>query len=214
MKNILKIMLILTVTASTAMAAEGVPTVVVEPTVPGTPQVVVESPVLEPPAVTYVVPEVVATPPAVVEEIPVAVDRVVPVPQTVYAAPPVVTETVVQPAVPVVSGAVWASVSQLMRSYAGNQVAADELYRGRMVETWGVVMRVVRDEFGAAVVELSPDGLAGGGVVTCRMQPGQMDRAMRLVPGQSIYLVGLCEGMTRERTTGYGVQLRDAVLLP
>ncbi len=227
MKPFMGIALALTLIASSAPALDATPTVVVEPTFPGGAEVVVETPAAPVPGVTYVVPQVVTTAPAATYGY--AVPEVVAVPPPVtYAVPEVVTE-VVTPAPPVpyvltvtpaaipwpdAPGAIRVMSADLLSAYAINESAADNIYRGKTIETWGKVVRVYRDELRTIAVEVSPSGLGGGYTLKCRVQPGEVAEAELLAQGQSIFVVGLCEGAFRNAAGGHDILLVDSVLFP
>ncbi len=227
MKPLMKTAIALTLIAFPAMALDATPTVIVEPNLPGQAAVVVETPATLAPAVTYTVPGVAATAPVVTYGY--AVPGVVTIePPAAYAVPEVVAEVVAPaPSVayvvpetpaytpwPEVPGAIRVMSADLVSAFAVNEFSANDIYRGNMVETWGKVVRVYRDEFGMTSVEMSPSGLGGGYTLKFRVQPGEIAEAELLAPGQSIFAVGLCEGVFRSGPGDYAVLLVDSVLFP
>lgn len=93
------------------------------------------------------------------------------------------------PAVPEVS----ISAADLYAAYKTNEIAADGLYRNKILSVSGEVATVTRDAFDNTIVELKAHRVYG--TVRATLADGQNSRAATLAPGQSIVIVGKCTGM-------------------
>jgi phage FluMu protein Com len=92
------------------------------------------------------------------------------------------------------------SAESLYTAYENNEVAADELYKGKVLLVSGQVVKIGKTIFGTAYVQLAGEGewwrdtYIGSGI-TCYFQAGQESSLTSLTKGGScISIVGECNG--------------------
>ncbi len=86
------------------------------------------------------------------------------------------------------------SIGDLLQAYSDNEVNADNLYTGKTLKISGIVDSVSKDVFDHTYVKVitgEPYEIWGA---QCYIKSSEMEDAAELKPGDTITVVGLCEG--------------------
>jgi len=83
------------------------------------------------------------------------------------------------------------SAEELAVAYAGNEVAADNRYKGRILEVGGIVETIGKDILGEATIALSTQAGLG---VSCALGKQLQREIASLRPGQAVVIRGRCKG--------------------
>ncbi len=94
------------------------------------------------------------------------------------------TETTIE----VVEEVTTVTASQLFSDYKGNQVAADEKYKGKTIEISGTISTIGKDLFDTMYVSLKTGDIIG--TVQCMLEDSELEKAATLTQGQQITLTG------------------------
>lgn len=92
-----------------------------------------------------------------------------------------------------VEQAVAVSASQLYSDYKQNELAADEKYKGKMIEVSGTVA-TIEEMFGQKFVTLNTGDILGK--IQCFLDDSEGSKAASLTVGQQITLTGKGDGMS------------------
>lgn len=80
------------------------------------------------------------------------------------------------------------TASQLFSDYKGNQVAADEKYKGKTIEVSGTISTIGKDILDTMYVSLKTGDIIG--TVQCMLEDSELEKAASLTQGQQITLTG------------------------
>ncbi len=80
------------------------------------------------------------------------------------------------------------TASQLFSDYKGNQVAADEKYKGKTIEVSGTITSIGKDILDTMYVSLKTGDIIGS--VQCMLEDSELEKAAGLTQGQQITLTG------------------------
>ena len=86
------------------------------------------------------------------------------------------------------------SATELINAYKENEVKADKMYKGKIVEVNGIVDGIDSDIDDKAVVRLSDGDEFSFYTVSCRIDDDNQDRACELKKGQNVTIVGVADG--------------------
>ena len=86
------------------------------------------------------------------------------------------------------------SASELLNTYKENEVKADKMYKGKIVEVNGIVDRIDSDIDDKAIVRLNDGNEFSFYTVSCRIDDDNQDRACELKKGQNVTIVGVADG--------------------
>jgi len=95
------------------------------------------------------------------------------------------------------------SASQLYSDYKQNELAADEKYKGKMIEVSGTVA-TIEEMFGQKFITLNTGDIIGK--IQCFLDDSEGSKAASLTVGQQIILTGKGDGMS------FNVALRNCVI--
>ena len=84
--------------------------------------------------------------------------------------------------------------TELINAYKENEVKADKMYKGKIVEVNGIVDGIDSDIDDKAVVRLSDGDEFSFYTVSCRIDDDNQDRACELKKGQNVTIVGVADG--------------------
>lgn len=94
----------------------------------------------------------------------------------------------------------------LIDSYNANEVAADEIYKGRILEVMDKITDIRKDAFDKMHITLFRGSLSG---LDCTISPIEKEKVIQLKKGDYITIRGKCEGMFMSQ-----VGLKDCIVLP
>ena len=80
------------------------------------------------------------------------------------------------------------TATQLYSDYKGNQVAADEKYKGKTLEVSGTISTIGKDILDTMYVSLKTGDIIGA--VQCMLEDSELEKAANLTQGQQITLTG------------------------
>ena len=80
------------------------------------------------------------------------------------------------------------TASQLYSDYKGNQVAADEKYKGKTIEVSGTISTIGKDLLDTMYVSLKTGDIFG--TIQCMLEDTELEKAASLTQGQQITLRG------------------------
>ena len=86
------------------------------------------------------------------------------------------------------------SATELINAYKENEVKADKMYKGKIVEVNGIVDGIDSDMDDKAVVRLSDGDEFSIYNVSCCIDDENQDRACELKRGQNVTIVGVADG--------------------
>ena len=86
------------------------------------------------------------------------------------------------------------SATELINAYEENEVKADKMYKGKIVEVNGIVDGIDSDMDDKAVVRLSDGDEFSIYTVSCRIDDENQDKACELEKGQNVTIVGEADG--------------------
>ena len=86
------------------------------------------------------------------------------------------------------------SATELLNAYEENEVKADKMYKGKIVEVNGIVDGIDSDIDDKAIVRLSDGDEFSFYTVSCRIDDDNQDRACELKKGQNVTIVGVADG--------------------
>ena len=86
------------------------------------------------------------------------------------------------------------SASELINAYKENEVKADKMYKGRIVEVNGIVDKIDSDISDKAVVRLSDGDEFTFYNISCYVDNDNQDKACELKKGQNVTIVGVADG--------------------
>ena len=86
------------------------------------------------------------------------------------------------------------SATELINAYKENEVKADKMYKGKIVEVNGIVDGIDSDMDDKAVVRLSDGDEFSIYTVSCRIDDENQDKACELEKGQNVTIVGEADG--------------------
>ena len=86
------------------------------------------------------------------------------------------------------------SATELINAYEENEVKADKMYKGKIVEITGIVDGIDSDIDDKAVVRLSDGDEFSFDTVTCYIDDENQDKACELEKGQNVTIVGEADG--------------------
>ena len=84
--------------------------------------------------------------------------------------------------------------TELINAYKENEVKADKMYKGKILEVNGIVDRIDSDIDDKAIVRLSDGDEFSFYTVSCRIDDDNQDRACELKKGQNVTIVGVADG--------------------
>lgn len=84
------------------------------------------------------------------------------------------------------------SAPELYEAYKANEVAADNLFKGKSLQVSGVVEKIAKDIMDNIYVTLRADG--GFGSIQCMLPDNQAPKASTLSQGEQITVRGVCKG--------------------
>lgn len=88
------------------------------------------------------------------------------------------------------------SASQLHRDYQANEVRADTMYKGKILEITGVVESIGKDFLDTIYVELSVGDEYSFTSIQCFFADSHTEAAANLNEGKRVTIKGRCEGLT------------------
>jgi hypothetical protein len=94
------------------------------------------------------------------------------------------------------------SAYELGRAYQENEIAADQQYKGRMLSVHGDVRSIGKGAFGGLYVTI--DSGSGARDIMCRFGKGGESKLATLRRGDTITVVGRCEGESMLSVVIYG----------
>lgn len=86
------------------------------------------------------------------------------------------------------------SATELINAYNENEVKADKMYKGKIVEVNGIVDGIDSDMDDKAVVRLSDGDEFSIYTVSCRIDDDNQNKACELEKGQNVTIVGEADG--------------------
>ena len=86
------------------------------------------------------------------------------------------------------------SATELINAYKENEVKADKMYKGKIVEVNGIVDGIDSDIEDKAVVRLSDGDEFSIYTVSCFIDNDNQDKACELKKGQNVTIVGIANG--------------------
>ena len=86
------------------------------------------------------------------------------------------------------------SATELINAYKENEVKADKIYKGKIVEVNGIVDTVDSDMDDKAVVRLSDGDKFSIYTVSCRIDDENQDNACELKKGENVKIIGKAYG--------------------
>ena len=86
------------------------------------------------------------------------------------------------------------SATELINAYNENEVKADKMYKGKIVEVNGIVDGIDSDMDDKAVVRLSDGDKFSIYTVSCYIDNNNQDKACELKKGQNVTIVGKADG--------------------
>ena len=86
------------------------------------------------------------------------------------------------------------SAAELINAYKENEVKADKMYKGKIVEVNGIVDGIDSDMDDKAVVRLSDGDEFSFYTVSCCIDDDNQDKACELKKGQNVTIVGVADG--------------------
>ena len=86
------------------------------------------------------------------------------------------------------------SASELINAYKENEVKADKIYKGRIVEVNGIVDKIDSDISDKAVIRLSDGDEFSFYNISCYIDNDNQDKACELKKGQNVTIVGVADG--------------------
>ena len=86
------------------------------------------------------------------------------------------------------------SATELINAYKENEVKADKMYKGKIVEVNGIVDGIDSDIDDKAVVRLSDGDEFSFYTVSCYIDNDNQDKACELKKGQNVTIVGVADG--------------------
>lgn len=86
------------------------------------------------------------------------------------------------------------SAAALIKAYDNNEVKADATYKGQLLEVSGKVAGV-KSSWGSTFVEIGTGSAFEWGI-DCKMEKSQKDTVAQLDTGDSITIIGVCEGLS------------------
>ena len=86
------------------------------------------------------------------------------------------------------------SATELINAYKENEVKADKMYKGKIVEVNGIVDAIDSDIDNKAVVRLSEGDKFSIQNVSCYIDNDNQDKACELKKGQNVTIVGVADG--------------------
>ena len=86
------------------------------------------------------------------------------------------------------------SATELINAYKENEVKADKMYKGKIVEVNGIVDAIDSDIDDKAVVRLSDGDEFSIYTVSCYIDDENQDKACELEKGQNVTIVGKADG--------------------
>ena len=86
------------------------------------------------------------------------------------------------------------SATELINAYKENEVKADKMYKGKIVEVNGIVDKIDSDMGDKAVVRLSDGDKYSIYTVSCCIDDENQDKACELKKGENVTIVGEADG--------------------
>lgn len=78
----------------------------------------------------------------------------------------------------------------LMKAYKDNEVAADQKYKGKLIEISGTVIKVDNGSFDNEIIVKLNDGEYDFSGPMCYMKPSEYDKVVSYTKGQKVTLIG------------------------
>jgi len=101
----------------------------------------------------------------------------------------------VQEEVSTTETAVTVSASTIVDDYKNNEVAADEKYKGKVVEVSGTIESIAKDVMDTMYVTLAGGGEFEMRSVQCYFADSEKDKLASLSKGSRLTVKGRCEGL-------------------
>ena len=93
------------------------------------------------------------------------------------------------------------SAVDLLIAYEENGVAADSLFKGKMLKVTGIVRKIDKDIFDDAYVALQDDRRKHSIIgVRCYFENDMLDKLAELTPGDEVVITGKCTGSSLDVT--------------
>ena len=93
---------------------------------------------------------------------------------------------------PVPSGTIEITAKELSEAFKGNELQADNRYKGKTVKVTGKVIQVKKDIYGSYYIEI--EGTSTIYTISAYVQDSQLSRIANLTRGQTVTVVGQCDG--------------------